>query len=288
MGELAIKKRTREGDVSILEHLFWSVQPPEGLIWGDYYRAENFFAPHFPGDEGYHGILEVVQRDGRLVMVEYNEINASSYYIRRFQGVSKWLSDYGFFQAGKARTAKTGVVLVNGLTHLEKQMLEENRLTGEFDLLTGASNSIKRSMLPLAEEISARLDKPSGEVYYGLSKQLEPGVTGRLQVVRKAGKFIRFHYDEIFADRQEDIADPELKPYYRQSKYDAPDYISTSGAGFNTLVDYLRRSVLQSQNLLDLSGLPFTEGPRRAEEWDRYLLLAEELQKGISQRESRP
>ena len=84
MGELAIKKRTREGDVSILEHLFWSVQPPEGLIWGDYYRAENFFAPHFPGDEGYHGILEVVQRDGRLVMVEYNEINASSYYIRRF------------------------------------------------------------------------------------------------------------------------------------------------------------------------------------------------------------
>lgn len=286
MGEIAIKKRVREGNVSVLEHLFWSVQPPKGLIWGDYYRSENFFASHFPGDEGYHGILEVVQRENRLIMVEYNEVNASSYYIRRFQGVSKRLSDYGFFQAGKARTAKTGVVLVNGLTHLEKQMLEENRLTGEFDLLTGASNSIKRSMLPLAEKISSRLEKPSGEVYYGLSKQLEPGVTGRLQVVRKEGKFVRFHYDEIFADRQEDIADPELKPYYRQSKYDAPDYISTSGAGFNTLVDYLRRSVLQTQNLLDLTGLPLTEGPRRAEEWSRYLLLATELQEAISKRES--
>ena len=50
-------------------------------------------------------------------------------------------------QATKERTAKSGVVLVNGLTHLEEQMIAENRLTGEFDLLRGASNSIKRSML---------------------------------------------------------------------------------------------------------------------------------------------
>ncbi|MFR3921476.1 MAG: hypothetical protein ACLTYN_05315 [Dysosmobacter welbionis] len=80
-------------------------------------------------------------------MVEFNEINNPTYYIRRYQGVSKRLSDYGFLQATKERTAKSGVVLVNGLTHLEEQMVAENRLTGEFDLLTGASNSIKRSML---------------------------------------------------------------------------------------------------------------------------------------------
>ena len=277
MADITIRKRAREGNVSILDKLFWSVQPPGGMICGDYYRAENYFAPHFPGDEGYHGILEVVNRAGRLVMVEFNEINATSYYIRRYQGVSKRLSDYSFFQAGKARTAQTGVVLVNGLTHLEKQMLEENRLTGEFDLLTGASNSIRRSMLPLAEQIARRLDQPSGETYYGLAKPLEPGITGRLQVVCGEGRLQRFHYDEIFADRQEEIEDPELKPYYRQSKYDAPDYISTAGIGFNTLVDYLRCAVLERQDLLDLDGLPFTREPRRAEEWDRYLSLAEEV-----------
>ena len=167
-------EKKREKSVDVLDRLFWTVQPPMGLVKGDYYRAENWFAPHFPGDKGYHGILEVVRRDGTLQMVEFNEINNPTYYIRRYQGVSKRLSDYGFLQATKERTAKSGVVLVNGLTHLEEQMVAENRLTGEFDLLTGASNSIKRSMLPLAEEIAGRLDKPSGQVYYGLSQAVEP------------------------------------------------------------------------------------------------------------------
>ena len=204
-----MEEKKREKSVDVLDRLFWTVQPPMGLVKGDYYRAENWFAPHFPGDKGYHGILEVVRRDGTLQMVEFNEINNPTYYIRRYQGVSKRLSDYGFLQATKERTAKSGVVLVNGLTHLEEQMVAENRLTGEFDLLTGASNSIKRSMLPLAEEIAGRLDKPSGQVYYGLSQAVEPGVTGRLQIVLEAGKIISCAYDEIFADRQEEIDEEE-------------------------------------------------------------------------------
>ncbi len=79
-------------------------------------------------------------------------------------------------------------------------------------------------MLPLAEEIAGRLDKPSGQVYYGLSQAVEPGVTGRLQIVLEAGKIISCAYDEIFADRQEEIEDPELKPYYRQSKISLPGH----------------------------------------------------------------
>ena len=195
-------EKKREKSVNVLDQLFWTVQPPMGLVKGDYYRAENWFAPHFPGDKGYHGILEVVQRDGKLQMVEFNEINNPTYYIKRYQGVSKRLSDYGFLQATKERTAKSGVVLVNGLTHLEAQMVAENRLTGEFDLLTGASNSIKRSMLPLAEEIAARLGEPSGQTYYGYAQAVEPGVTGRLQVVLEEGKIVSCAYDEIFADRR--------------------------------------------------------------------------------------
>lgn len=274
-------EKKREKSVNVLDRLFWTVQPPMGMLKGNYYRAENWFAPHFPGDKGYHGILEVVQEDGKLQMVEFNEINNPTYYIRRYQGVSKRLSDYGFLQAAKERTAISGVVLVNGLTHLERQMVEQNRLTGEFDLLTGASNSIKRSMLPLAQEIADRLGAPSGQRYYGYAVQVEPGVTGRLQVVLEKGRIISCAYDEIFADRQEDIQDPELKPYYRQSKYHSPDYISTIGAGFNTVFDLLSEKVLQTQNLTDLTGLPFTEEPKRAREWDNYLKLARRVEEEL-------
>lgn len=274
-------EKKREKSVDILDKLFWSVQPPEGLVKGDYYRAENWFAPHFEGDKGYHGILEAVRRDGKLVMVEFNEINNPTYYIKCYQGVSKRLSSYGFLQATKERTAKSGVVLVNGITHLERQMVRENRLDGAFDLLTGASNSIKRSMLPLAQELAGQLAAPSARRYYGLSQATEPGVTGRLQVVLEGGRILSLRYDEIFADRPEEIADAELRPYYRQSKYHCLDYVSTIGAGFNSIIDLLAQQVVARQCLTDLTGLPFTQAPKRAREWDNYLALARRLEEEL-------
>lgn len=270
--------KQREKTVSILDRLSWSVQPPKGLIKGSYYREEARFSSCFNGDLGHLGVLEVVAEGGQIRMVEFNEQCSPTYYMRHFQNVDKRLSDYGFFQASKERTASTGVVLVNGITSVEKQMVDENRLTGDFDLVAGASNSIRRSMLPLAQKIAARMDSPSPQTYYGLTGELEPGVTGRLQIVVEAGKLVRLFYDEIFADTKEEIQDPDLKPYYRQSKYHCPDYISTSGAGFNTLSDMLTASVLEHQNLLDLIGLPYTEGENRAPDWDRYLSLAVPLQ----------
>lgn len=270
--------KQREKTVSILDRLSWTVQPPKGLIKGNYFREEARFSSCFPGDPGHLGVLEAVEKDGRLLMVQFNEQCSPTYYLRRFQNVDKRLSDYGFFQASKERTASTGVVLANGITAVENQMVERNRLTGDFDLVAGASNSIRRSMLPLAEKIAVRLGKPSGQRYYGLSKELEPGVTGRLQIVVEEGRIIRLFYDEIFADTQEEILDPELKPYYRQSKYHCPDYISTSGAGFNSLSDLLTESVITNQNLLDLVGLPYTDSENRAPDWDRYLELAVPLQ----------
>ncbi|WP_270813416.1 hypothetical protein [Hungatella effluvii] len=270
--------KQREKTVSILDRLSWSVQPPKGLIKGCYYREEARFSSCFNGDLGHLGVLEVVADDGRIVMVEFNEQCSPTYYMRHFQNVDKRLSDYGFFQASKERTAVTGVVLVNGITSVEKQMVAANRLTGDFDLVAGASNSIKRSMLPLAEKIAARMSAASPARYYGLAKELEPGVTGRLQIVVEAGKIVRLFYDEIFADTQEEISDPELKQYYRQSKYHCPDYISTSGAGFNNLSDLITMSVLKHQNLLGFIDLPYTEEDNRAPEWDRYLSLARPLQ----------
>lgn len=271
--------KQREKSVDILSGVFWTVQPPMGLIKGDYYQSENWFAPHYDGDEGYHGVLEVVAENGRLLMVEFNEFNSSSYYIRMFQNVSKRRSGYGFFQATKARTAVSGVVLVNGLCHVEAQMLKENRLAGEFDLLTGASNSVKRSLLPLAEELAPKIGEPSGVRYYGLAEPVQNGLVGRLQVEVADGRILSSFFDEIFADCPEDIDDPELKPYYRQSKYNCLEYVSTAGIGFNNLSDLARRQVAQKQCLTDLAGLPFTEGEKRAVEWDHYLQLAQKLEK---------
>lgn len=271
----------REKTVSILDRLFWTVQPPKGFIKGDYYHEEMHFAPSFEGALGHLGAIDVVSDDGKLVLVEFHETCSPTYYTRMYQNMDKRLSNYGFFQASKERTAKTGVVLANGFTSLEQQMMAENRLTGDFELVTGASNSLRRCMLPLADKVASRMEFPSGHRYYGLSKELEPGVTGRLQIVTEGSIIIHAAYDEIFADTPEEIENPELKPYYRQSKYYSLDYCSPSGPGFNALIDTLTKHILEKQNLTDLQGLPFTSPDHFASEWCSYLKLAKELEMQI-------
>lgn len=267
-----------EKSVDVLDQLSWSVQPPLGLLQGDYYRAENFFAPHYATDPGYHGILEAVRAEGKLVHVEFSEFTSPAYYKRLYQNVSKRRSDYCFFQATKERTAQTLKVLDNGFTAVESQMLQENRLTGEFDLVTGASNSVKRSLLPLAAQIDAMFTQPNTKYYYGYAEALGGGVTGRLQVVLDKGRIVRCFYDEIFADTPEEIDDPALKKYYRQSKYESITYESPYPDGFNVLSDLLQQRVLLTQNLTDLTGLPWTadtEARPHNPIWDNYLRLAE-------------
>ena len=205
-----------EKTVNVLDKLSWTVQPPLGLICGDYFRVENNFAPHHALDRGYHGILEVVEKDGKLVHIEFNEINSPSYYNRYYQNASKRRSDYCFFQATKERTAQSLKVLDNGFTAVEQQMLRENRLTGDFDLVTGASNSVKRSLLPLAAQVEALRTQPRTMYYYGYAEKLPGGLTARLQVVFQNGRIVRCFFDEIFADTPEEIDDPALKKYYRQ------------------------------------------------------------------------
>lgn len=267
----------REKTVEILDSLSWSVQPQIGFITGDYYREEGWFAPHRGGSKDFYGVLEAVQQEGKLQMVEFNEFNSPVYYIQKYQNANKRYSDYGFLQAGRERTAATRVVLVNGISYVEEQMLRENRLDGKFDLLTGASNSINESMLVLAELIAGQLRQPSGKKYYGLAKKVEPGVTGRLQVVVEKGKIISCFYDEIFADSPDEIENDELKPYYRQSKYYSLDYVSDYPCGFNALFDMWREHVLKCQNLLDLKGLRFTEGEFEKRAWGNYRTIAEEM-----------
>lgn len=267
----------REENVNVLDLLSWTVQPPLGIIKGEYFREENYFAPHFPGDPGYHGILEVVRRDGVLVHVEFNEYVAPSYYMRLYQNASKRRGSFCFYQATKARTAQTLVVLNNGICSVEQQMLAQNRLTGDFDLVSGASNSVKRSLLPLANKIDAAMKLPVTKKYYGYAEKLGNGITARLQVVLDGFKIMNCFYDEIFADTMEEIEEKELKKYYRQSKYFCLEYESAYSDGFNTLFDLLNKKVVLTQDLVDLKGLPWTKDTdKRAHnpEWDNYLRLA--------------
>lgn len=272
------KTYQREKIVDILDRLFWSVQPPMGLIKGDYYREEMRFGSGGEYDPGHLGILEVVNREGKLQMVEFNELCTPTYYVNMQQNMSKRLSNYCFFQAKKARTAVSGHVLVNGLTHVEHQMVDQNRLTGKFELVTGASNSVNRAMLPLAEKINSQLEKPSGKIYYGFSTPIEKGITARLQVVLENGKYIHCHYDEIFADTPEEIEDPDLKCYYRQSKYYAPEYVSNCGMGFNKFSDAIGESVVKNQSLTNLPNIIFDPVPA---EMSHYPEVASKLEAEI-------
>ena len=108
----------------------WSVQPPKGMLKGDYYRIEKRFPPYYPGvegefpaDPGHLGIVEAVKADGKLIFVELNEITAPSYYNHLYQGISKRRSSYSFWQYTKPRMQKAGSVLTMGMQYVEKQMM---------------------------------------------------------------------------------------------------------------------------------------------------------------------
>ncbi len=181
---------------------------------------------------------------------------------------------------------KKGAAWIQSVVQVERQMLEEQRITGDFDVVSGASNSIHQSMIPLAEKLFPELDKASDEKYYSIAEKMGGGLTGYLKVVLQDKKIVSVKYDEIFADSPDEIEDPELKQFYRQSKYDSVKYIEPSRIGFNVQMDALNEKVIKTQDLLDLSELPAIDETGnyassgftiRNTSWDTYLRLAEKL-----------
>lgn len=276
---------------------FWTVQPPKGMLKGDYYRIEERFPPYykgvegqFPADPGHLGIIEVVKNGDKLDFIELNEITAPSYYRHLYQGISKRRSDYSFWQYTKERMQKAGVTLTMGMEYVEDQMMKKQSLVGDFDMLASASGSVKK-LLKIAEKLQEQLAQPSGKKIYSYSEDYGYGLTGWLKVVVENGKIISCRFDEIFADDPEDIVYPELKKYYRQSKYDCPTYEDPFPAGwdrhaflvgFRTQMDNLNLKVCATQDMLDLSGLPHTTGKDLGPIWDKP--AAEGAQLDMSER----
>lgn len=259
--------------------LEWSIQPELGIKKGDYYRIEERFR------QGHLGTLEVVKQDGQIIQVEFNEQTRPNYYHRYFQDVPKRMSEYNFDMG-----EKKGAAWVQSVLLVEKQMKDEQRLTGDFEVVTGASNSINQSMLVLAEKLVPMLEEPTSQHYYSIAEELEGGLTGYLKVVMEGETITSVRYDEIFADSYEDITEPNLQQFYRQSKYESVEYEEPSRIGFNVQMDALNEKVVETQDLLDLSGLPATDESGdyagsgftiRNDAWDNYLRLAEQLQTEI-------
>ena len=255
--------------------LDWSVQPSLGLIKGDYYRIEERFR------QGHLGIFELVKNGDEIVHVEFNETTRSNYYNRYFQDVPKRMSEYNFNMG-----AKKGAAWIQSVVLVEEQMLEEQRILGDFDVVSGASNSIYQSMLPLAEKIEAELSTPSNKKYYSIAEKIGGGLTAYLKVVLSDGEITSVRYDEIFADSPDEIAESDWKKHYRQSKYQSVEYDEPSRIGFNYQMDALNDKVVRTQDLLDISELPAIDESGdyasagftiRNDAWDRYLDLAEKL-----------
>lgn len=222
-----------------------------------------------------------------LVHIEFNEQTRPNYYHRYFQDVPKRMSEYNFDMG-----EKKGAAWIQSVVGVEAQMLKEQRLVGEVDVVSGASNSIYQSMVPLAEKINEQIETDSGQYYYSIAEELDGGLTSLLKVVLEDGKITDIRYDEIFADSPDEIVDKNLKQFYRQSKYDSVEYEEPSRIGFNIQMDAVKEKVLETQDLLDLSELPAIDESGdyqsggftiRNKSWDNYLKLAEKLLKVIEE-----
>ncbi len=259
-------------EAAVLE---WTAQPKLGITKGDYYAVEERFR------QGHMGIVEVVVLEDEIVKVEFNETTRPNYYNRFYQDVPKRMSEYNFTMG-----EKKGAAWIQSVVLVEAQMLEEQRLSGEFDVVAGASNSIHQSMVPLALEIEAMMGEPSTKQFYSIAEDFGNGITGELRLIIEDGKIISCKYDEIFADNKDDIEDPTLQKYYRQSKYQSVLYDEPSRIGFNVQMDALNEKVVATQDLMDLTDLPAIEATgdygtsgytERNTAWDNYLSLADKL-----------
>ncbi len=264
------------------ELINWTVQPQyRGLLKGRYYHAELRYSGRW-GDAGHLGELDVVtDPSNNVIMAEFNETTMGNYYVRHFQNVSKRRTEFQFFQDfhDKRRSVAYGKVLANGFKHVEDQILAKKSLDCNFDLLTGASFSMK-NMIGLTKTISDQIHDPSHKLqdYYGYVEDFGYGLSGWLQVVIEDGKIIKCFYDEIFADHTNEIVYDELKQFYRQSKYHSTTYEDPFPSGwdrhawlvcFKDLSDQLNKKVCETQDMLDINGLPCVEGPDMGTVWDK-------------------
>lgn len=238
-----------------LKKMFWSNQPPLGLMEGNYFTNDGYF------DVGNKGIVEIITDDTqKIINVEFNEYGAENYYASKYAGANKRLSDYAFFQAQNPRTDTTLVTVVNGITFVEKQMREENRVTGNFDTVKGSSTTAREGLMAIAAELAEEIKQPSKTKYIGYAEDFGNGLIGRIQLTVTDGTIDSARYDEYFADQPEKIVADHLKKYYRQSKYFSLEYHEDAKDDFVVFSDHLTKAIVDQQTLV-FENSEFTKHP---------------------------
>lgn len=290
--------------------LKWSIQPQLGVVKGEYFYEEARFR------QGHMGSMLIVtdsENAKDVLLAEFNESGRPNYYTRLYQDVPKRMSEYNFSMGEKKGTA-----WVQSSLTMEKLMMDHDKLTFDLnpdfdpklknklaepnrlkylgvDVVAGASNSVEQSMIPLTAKINDRIQSQgSDQLFYQLAEKLKDdkgrwtGVTAMLRlVVDKDSKAITYaYYDEIFADNKQQIRDPSLKGFYRQSKYQSIYYSEPSRIGFNVMMDGLAEHLNAGGSLFEINDLPATGDTgsyaatgftKRSDAWDNYLALAKKL-----------
>lgn len=276
MGYVKVEKAETKPEKEDL--ITWDATPSEGIVKGDYYKIEERFR------QGHLGTLEVIVKDDKIDYVYFNEYTRPNYYNRYYQNVSKRFSEYNV-----TMKERKGAAWIEGVLLAEKQVLENQSLSKAVDTVSGASNSIQQSFIPLAEKLSASIVKSAdfkGPKFYQSVKAHEDGTLGVLKLVVENGKIADLHYDEIFPMDASKIADDVNKKYAGLSKYDSVEYDEPSRIGFNVQMDALKDKVLETQDLKNLEGLPAIESTgdyksagytERNSAWDHYLQQADIL-----------
>lgn len=258
------------GDEKTIFAQGWSAVPELGILKGDYYKETGKFGR----GEGHTGLLEIVVNNDSIIMVEFNEIGRPDYHTLAYADYKR-LSDYNFMM-GEIQ----GAAWIQGVLNAEEIILEKQDLQPEIDYVAGATETVTQGLEPLAKQIKDRMEAGTNQKFYRIVEDLGGGITGVLDIVVENGKIIENKYDEVFADNQNDIEDPKLKKYYRTSKYENNLYKDDSKIGFRWQMDLLNKQVVESQDMLNIEGLPGTvknDDYNKNPSYDNYLKLAEKL-----------
>lgn len=267
-------QQTKPMDLKEKENvLYWTAEPPMGLIAGEYYRIDDLFG-HF--NSQYTASIDLVVNEGKIVHVEMDEKLSADYYNPTWANQYKRRTGYTWFQFSKPRTDTTKVTWANGITFLEWQILKNNSLAIDFDTVYGSSNSARDGFIPAVAKLKDMVKDPSGMYYLGLSKDLGDGLIGRLEVIFQDKNIKQVRYDEIFRDDKSLIQDEALKEYARQSKHDSVAYNEKTNHEFQQLAMVINDQDVKENKLV-------VEKFSELKEFENYAMLAKEIQPAIDQ-----
>ena len=221
-----------------------TIIPTLGVYSGYFYQEQEIFKGQ---TAGHTGILWAIHDGEKLVDIYFDEQARPSYHTLKFASQFKRLNDYDNMMA----KYNNGIGWFNGVRNVELDYIKAGTLSTDIDAFSGASDTPKNAMIPLAQKIQARIE--SGEKKQRavrIVEQFEDGTVGDLLVVyNQNNTIIDFSFDELIP---ESIKDEKLIPIAGQSKRHSLDYKIPPPAryGYFFTINKMKEVILQQNSLL--------------------------------------